>query len=234
MEIIETVVPISIENLKKYFNNKETFYLIDCKNSELKGNKLLTYLSNLDLPSDVKDPDLELVKDYLNNSSLVNINSLENIVIDILLEYKGILKTDNYKNFIKENENIISIWSNKLDSLSIFNMYIVKLEEFKNYAEGFKKDDTKNLEGINFVSLLKHERFYLFYNKLNTDIKFYTHYFNDYMFRGKNLYEFWATSKNPMFLLTWGIAQGKGKDYLLSINKDKILNEESLKNVSST
>jgi hypothetical protein len=195
MKIIETIVPISIENLKIYFNNKETFYLIDCKNSELKGNKLLTYLSNLDLPSDVKDPDLELVKDYLNSSSLVNINSLENIVIDILLEYKGIL--------------------------SVFNMYIVKLEEFKNYAEGFKKDDTKTLEGINFVSLLKHERFYLFYNKLNTDIKFYTHYFNDYMFRGKNLYEFWATSKNPMFLLTWGLAQGKGKDYLLSINKDK-------------
>ena len=143
MEIIETVVPISIENLKKYFNNKETFYLIDCKNSELKGNKLLTYLSNLDLPSDVKDPDLELVKDYLNNSSLVNINSLENIVIDILLEYKGILKTDNYKNFIKENENIISIWSNKLDSLSIFNMYIVKLEEFKNYAKVYWDLDEK-------------------------------------------------------------------------------------------
>jgi len=235
MEIIETVVPISIENLKKYFNNKETFYLIDYKNSELKGKKLLTYLSNLDLPSDIKEPDLELVKEYLNSTSLTNINSLENIVIDILLEYKEISKTNNYKEFIKENENIISIWSDKLDSLSIFNMYIVNLKEFKDYAENFEKDDTKCLEGINFVSLLKQERFYLFYNKLNKNIKFYTHYFVDYMFRGKNLYQFWSTSKNPMFLLTWAITQGKGKDYSEYISKDqnKIKQKENIKNVTS-
>jgi len=228
MNIIETIVPISIDNLKKHFTDKETFYLIDYKNSELKGKKLLTYLSNLDLPSDIKEPDLELIKEYLHSITLVNINSLENIVIDILLEYKGISKTNKYETFIKENKDIISLWSDKLDSLSVFNMYIVNSDEFKQYANSFIKDDTASLEGVNFVSLLKKERFYLFYNKLNSNIKFYTHYFNDYMFRGKNLYEFWATSKNPMFLLTWGITQGKGKDYIEAKIKDK----EIIKNVA--
>ena len=173
------------------------------------------------MPSDIKNPDLELVKEYLHNTTIVNINSLENIVIDILLEYKGISETVIYKTFIKENENIISLWSDKLDSLSLFNMYIVNLDSFKDYAKSFEKDNTISLEGVNFVSLLKQERFYLFYNRLNSNIKFYTRYFDDYMFKGKNLYEFWSTPKNPMFLLTWGITQGKGKEYIEAKIKDK-------------
>jgi hypothetical protein len=229
MNIIETIAPISIENLKKHFTDKEVFYLIDYKNSELKGKKLLTYLSNLDLPADIKEPDLELVKEYLHSVTLVNIESLENIIIDILLEYKNILKTENYKNFINENGDIISKWSDKLDSLSIFNMYIVNSDEFKDYAKTFPADDTNSLEGVNFVSLLKQERFYLFFNKLNNNIRFYTRYFDDYMFRGKNLFEFWSTPKNPMFLLTWGITQGKGQEYIEAKIKDK----EIIKNVAS-
>ena len=47
MNVIETTAPIKIEELKKYFADKETFYVIDYANSDLKGSKLLTYLSNL-------------------------------------------------------------------------------------------------------------------------------------------------------------------------------------------
>ena len=229
MTIIETIVPISIENLKKYFTDNNILYLIDYKNSELKGKKLLTYLSNLDLPADIKDIDLELVKEYLHSVTLVNIESLENIVIDILLEYKNISKTENYKNFINENIDIVSKWSDKLDSLSIFNMYTINSDEFKDYSKSFPIDDTNSLEGINFVSLLKQERFYSFYSKLNNNIKFYTRYFEDYMYRGKNLFDFWATPNNPMFLLTWGIVEGKGKEYVEAKIKDK----EIIKNVAS-
>jgi len=229
MKIIETIVPISIENLKEYFKDKEISYLIDYQNSNLKGKKFLTYLSNLDLPVDLKNVDLDLIRDYLNGISLVNINFLENIVINILLEYKGIIKDVNYKNFIEENKEIISKWSDRLDSLVIYNMYIVKSEYFSDYAKSFPKDDTTDLIGINFISLLKHERFYLFYNKINNNIKFYTHYFNDYMFKGQNLYNFWNNLKNPLFLLTLGITQGKGKEYM----EAKKLDKEILKNVSS-
>jgi len=229
METVETIAPISIENLKKYFANKDTFYIIDYKKSELQDVKLLTYLSNLDLPVDIKDPNLELVKEYLNSISLVNISSLENIVIDILIEYKGLSKNSKYKQFIEENKHIISKWSDKLDSLSIFNVYIINSEELRNYAKGFPKDNSNDLIGVNFISLLKHERFYYFYNKLNNNIKFYTHYFDDYMFRGKNLYSYWSNSNNPMFLLTMAIAEGKHKEYLKAKEQDK----EFVKNATS-
>jgi len=229
MDIIETTAPISIENLKKYFTNKDTFYIIDYSKSEMKGSKLLTYLSNLDLPTDIKEPNFELIKDYFNSISLVNINSLENIAINILLQYKGLVKENNYKNFIEQNLEIISKWSDKLDSLIIYNAYIINSDLLKNYAKTFPKDDTKDLTGINFISLLKHERFYCFYNKLNKNIKFYTHYFNDYMFRGKNLFNFWSNLNNPMFLLTLAVSQGKNEDYITAKNQDK----ELIKNVTS-
>jgi hypothetical protein len=221
MQIIETTAPISIEELKKYFTNKDTFYIIDYSKSEMKGSKLLTYLSNLDLPVDIKEPDLELVKDYFNSISLVNINSLENIAINILLQYKGLVKEDNYKDFIEQNKEIVSRWSDILDSLSIYNLYTLKSDEFRNYAKSFPKDDTKDLKGVNFLSILKHENFYLFYNKLNSNIKFYTHYFDDYMFRGKNLFSFWNNKNNLLFLLTLAVSQGKGNEFITAKQQDK-------------
>jgi hypothetical protein len=228
MNTIETIVPISIENLKKWFTDKETVYIIDYENSTLKGKQFLTYLSNLDLPSDVKNPNFELIKEYLNCTSIINVDSLENIVINILLQYKELVKENNYKDFIKENEEIISKWCDRLDSLILFNMYIIKEKQFSDYVKDFPIDNSTDLIGINFVSLLKHERFYLFYNKIKNNIKFYEHYFNDYMFRGFNLYSFWSNSNNPLFLLTIAIIEGKTKEYL----KAREIDREILKNVT--
>ena len=40
------------------------------------------------------------------------------------------------------------------------------------------------------------------------------------------MFDYWANDKNPLFLLTWGVANNKGKDY---INAKK----EFIKNVTS-
>ena len=52
-------------------------------------------------------------------------------------------------------------------------------------------------------------------------VKNYTKYFKDYMFKGKSLFEYWATESNPLFLLTWAVAEGKfdTKEYLKSKEK---------------
>jgi hypothetical protein len=38
------------------------------------------------------------------------------------------------------------------------------------------------------------------------------------MFRGKNLFEYWANENNPMFLLTWDTVRGNHKDYIEAKN----------------
>ena len=223
MKVIETKAPIDIDNIKKFFVDKSIFYLIDYKKSDLKGGKLLTYLSNLDLPCDIKNIDDELILEYFNSISLVNIKSLENVAMQILFEYKGLIKDKIYSSFINANKQVVEKWIEKLESLRLYNMYIVNNNEFTNYVKSFPRDENKELNGINFISLLKREEFFLFYSKKAEDkkLKYFVNYFDDYMFKGKNLFEYWANEKNPLFLLTWATANGKGKEYIQAREKDK-------------
>lgn len=209
MQTITTTAPIAIDDLKKYFANKDTFFVVDYAASELKGQKLLTYISNLDLPIDVINFDQEFVKDYFHSSTIVNLVSLEYAAIGILFEHKGIVDTHNHTEFIAANQPILEGWQRKLDSLSLYNMYTINAPEFKDYVESFPQDDSSTLDGVNFVSLLKHEVFFEWFASVDEDaLCFYTNYFENYMFKGKNLYSYWAHENNPMFLLTWGISSG--------------------------
>jgi hypothetical protein len=229
MNIIETIAPIAIEDLKKYFIDKNTRYIIDYSKSQIKEQKLLTYLSNLEIPCDIELSKLdasemyELLKAYMETTMIVNLLSLELLVIDVLKEAKGLNKKEVHKEFISENKELIDSWISKLDSLTLYNMYAINNDQFKQFAKQFPEDADTNLNGINFISLLKNSEFYDFYKKIETDkLKFYTNYFNEYMFKGKNLYHYWANENNPLFLLTYGIAEGlvSSENYIAAKSQD--------------
>ena len=214
MNAINTAAPIAIEDLKKYFTDKTSFYVIDYKESKLKGSKLITYLSNLDLPCDIDinvsgEEFYSLVQEYMISPMLVNIRSLEFAAMDVIQEAKGI--SDNgHKEFIDQNKDLVDSWISKLDSLTLYNMYMINSEETKKFAQSFPKEETDSVVGVNFVSLLKHPEFYSLYQKIEEDkLKFYEKYFNEYMFKGRNMYSFWANENNPLFLLTFGIGEGQ-------------------------
>jgi hypothetical protein len=208
---ITTTAPISLDNLKKYYEDKTTSYLIDYKNSTLKEQKLLTYLSNLDLNCDILIDNVDedfftLLKTYFNTTSLVKIRFLELSAIDVLFEYKKLINGNRYTQFIEDNKDIVEQWVTKLESLAVFNTYTINDEAAKNEALSFPNDDTDTVEGINWVRLVTNAEFFKFYNSIDqTKLKFYTKYFTEYMFKGQNLYSFWANENNPMFILTWGI-----------------------------
>lgn len=215
MNLVNTIVPIAIEDLKKYFTDKSVFYIVDYKNSKLKGSKFLTYLSNLDIPCDVNLSNLddaetyELLEEYLKSSMICNINSLEFLAMEALKEHKGLTAKVTHREFNIAHTEILDKWINKLDSLTVYNMHVVGNKEFKEFTSQFPVTDENDLVGVNFVSLLKHPEFYNFYAKVDTTkLKFYTHYFEDYMFKGKSIFSFWANENNPLFLLTYGIAEG--------------------------
>ena len=92
MIIREAIVPLPIDQIKEYFNDKSITFEIDYAKSKLKDTVFLTYLSNLDVPSDIKlskDFDIEdtykLIDAYMNISSISKIPFLEMIVAHILL-----------------------------------------------------------------------------------------------------------------------------------------------------
>jgi len=209
MNIVNTTLPIPIEDLKKFFEDKETYFVIDLKDSTLTDDKILTYLSNINVPCDIINPGLDLLKHYLHSKSLVNIPSLEKLTIEMLFTYKRLQKQEKFFDFIRENIDIIQKWESVLDSLVLYNVYTLQLEETTAHVESHPIDETDDTTGINFLSLLKNEDFFYYYNAVSEEnLRFYKKYFNDYMFRGNNLFSYWANENNPMFLLTQGIASG--------------------------
>lgn len=226
MQIVETTAPISLNHLKLYFSDKTTRYTIDYENSQLKDELLLTYLGNLELPCDLKIENKEslyhLLKHYFSFRQIVDIPYLEHKAIDILFQYKGLIETVD-SDFINDNLEIISKWSKKLDSLTLYNMWIVETGEFKDFVKTFPENDTDAIEGVNFVSLLKYPHFYSYYSIMNeANLEYYSVYFNEYIFKGNNLYSYWANENNPLFLLTWSIASGQmnSSEYISSVKVD--------------
>lgn len=214
MNIIETGAPIAIEDLKKYFENNEVNFLIDYEKSELKNDKLIIYLSNLDLPCDLINFDLEFIQHYLNSSMLVTIPAVEEKVINLLHDYK-----DNKSDvpFLEELE----LWERNIDSLTLFNMYTLDINEINEWVESFPEDNTESLRGINFLSLLNNDLFYMLLTKVDkSKLTYLSTYFdvNNYMFKGKNLYYYWANIKNPLFKHTNAVAAGYSKRYLEVLN----------------
>jgi len=109
-------------------------------------------------------------------------------------------------------------------------MYLINDPKFNEFVSSFPKDETDSWKGVNFISLIKNDKMYLLYNKIDkSNLTFYVKYFNEYMFKGKNLYSYWANENNPLFVLTFNIVEGivKGQEYA-----EVIKNEESA-NVSS-
>lgn len=227
MQIVETTAPISLNHLKLYFTDKNTKYIIDYENSQLKGELLLTYLGNLELPCDLKIENIEsmydLLTQYLSFKQIISIPCLEDKAIDILFQYKGLIETSDDK-FINDNIEIIQSWAKKLDSLTLYNMWIIETDEFKDFVKTHPENDTDSIEGINFVSLLKHQHFYSYYNIMNeANLEYYSTYFNEYMFKGNNLFAYWAHENNPLFLLTWSIASGQMNpdEYISSLRNEE-------------
>jgi len=228
MNIIHATAPIPIQDLKRFFIDKSISYVIDYDASTLKDQKLLTYLGNLDIPCDVTfDPTnnthLELFKTYLETSFLVKVNSLERAAIICLLEYKGLTDSKIYVDFIQNNIDLVKSWESRLDSLTLYNMWCIDSQEFKDWVITHPEDTSDTSKYINFVNLLKHEDFYDYYQAINKDsLKNYSKLFNEYCFKGENLFKYWATDINPMFLLTWGISSGtiENKDFQEAVAAD--------------
>jgi hypothetical protein len=238
MNIIETPAPISIENLKNYFVDDTTYFNIDYKNSTIKSSKILIYLSNLDVPcdivySDIDDEFLELLKEYFHSKSLVKLSNLEIAALEVILGVRGFINEDfqngilNLKqinSFYNDNKEIVDSWLKVLDSLPLFNMKTIQSPEIQEFVDTFPLDDTEDLTGLNFVNLLKYPEFFMYYGNMNMDnVTNYRTYFTEYIFKGKNLYSFWANENNPMFLITLGIADGNltGNEIPDAIQKEK-------------
>jgi hypothetical protein len=221
MEKIKTVCPVPMEQLKQYFSNKENYiFEIDYNNSALQGDKLLTYLSNIDIPCDI-DPETinneqleSLLTEYITNTNtLINVPLLVTHALVSLLTVKsdnnvvwdcpqGFSK-EQTESFVTKNYDALRSMLDVIESTMLYNISTITCEELKEDTETFNKVEDKNYCGINFVWILKRPEFiHLIENVDKNKQKYYVHQYDKYIYKGKCLYDFWMNSNNHLALFT--------------------------------
>ena len=218
-EIIHTSAPIPFDELKKYFQNDGVRYIVNVSTSELQGDKLLTYLGNLDIPIDIIcDTDEELftlAKNYLHFDLMVSIEALEDLTLGALFMLKG-LENNGLESFVEDNFEILQKWERRIDQLLVYNLHTVNHTGYDDWISELPVDEDDSREGINFVSLMKHKACYILLQASKEENKMFNPtFFNEPVFKGNNLFVYWAHDQNPLFLLQNAICAGEisGAEY---------------------
>lgn len=218
--IRQVSVPLEIAQIKEYFENKELFFLISYSNSKIKGNMFLTYISNLDLPCEIdfsgacKEDRFELLKFYFETRNLNESNVLRYAASQVMLERKGfdtmpmfihpVFTREECAEFINTNREMIERWNTFISSTMIYMLTAFKeIEETYSFKNQFPLVEDPHYIGSNVVQLFSVPGFLeqFFSKAADTEIFYFKSQFEEYMFRGKNLFHYFDNPENTLLML---------------------------------
>jgi len=227
-KVISCTVPIEINKLQEYFNDKEYRFEINYNNSSLQKKEFLTYLSNLEIPSDLISPiqlsyeiKSSLLYEYMVFPAITLISTLNLAVSSIIFRAKGYDLKDAYPNpyfseeeadfFIEQNNELIQKWITFLDSCTIYaQKSIPELNEMDFLTGGIETIEDRNYIGHNIVNLFSLDFFFHnYYSKELGTLYYFKYQFDDRIFGGKDLNYYFFTKHN--FLMS--MFDTLGRDY---------------------
>ena len=227
-KVISCTVPIEINKLQEYFNDKEYRFEINYNNSSLQKKEFLTYLSNLEIPSDLVSPvqlsyEIKslLLYEYMVLPAITLISTLNLAVSSVIFRAKGYDLKDAYPNpyfsekeadlFIEQNNEVIQKWITFLDSCTIYaQKSIPELNEMDFLTGGIETIEDRNYIGHNVVNLFSLDFFFHnYYSKELGTLYYFKYQFDDRMFKGLDLNYYFFTKHN--FLI--GMFKTLGEDY---------------------
>jgi len=209
-KIIDTVVPIPVDTLREVIGKDDIVLNVNLSESKVKPFQALVYLSNLELPVMIygnEEDRLDALDAYLRLPTLLKCRELETMLLETMMHLKGLVKI-NYLNeeWLEERREILTKWASLIDSTFIYGLSVFKDDEFQKVMETYPEDTTNDTIGINFVHLFTHPLFPQMFEVIDESlIKNYAHYFNDYMYKGANLFHYWALPDNEIYLMTLAV-----------------------------
>jgi hypothetical protein len=235
MNYVQTIAPIPIDQIKEYFKDKNTFFMVDYQQSKIQGKVLLVYLSNLDIPSDLvlnesvtKEQKFELIEAYFGGNSVSNIAYLNVAAAQIILQAiypdanygKSLLSKEECEEFITKNESLVGRWIHFIDSTMLF--LIKSFEDLNaelNVKENFENIDDPHYVGLNVVNLFSLPGFLEIYFSVDRPLSltYFTQQFEAHMFKGKSLFDYYNNDLNMFVPLLYQM-----------INKEIPLNPEEV------
>lgn len=122
--------PIAASLLREHFVNRDILFVIDYKNSSLKGMRLLTYLSNLDMPADIQwdlndyDEYAELLGAYFSQRAVVKCDSLAALAGEVLMHFARIPRDQRPFSSPVSEEFLSRFCNEHLDELAIWSAFL--------------------------------------------------------------------------------------------------------------
>ena len=237
-EIKFSKIPFNLEEMKEYFMDKNKFFIINYNDSELKGNRFLSYVGNLEIPFEINYTDMskedrfDLVEEFLKSRNIVKLNSLALTVAELLVYSRGIrnvqlsqqcLFTDlEMDELIAKNQEIIDRWNTFLLSTNVFMLTTIKeVNQAYNFKTQFKEISDAIYVGQNIVQLFSVPRFMESYlsAEIDRELFYFKHQFEDYMYKGKNLFHYYRTPENTPYSIFETLLNGSIKMEDLNILK---------------
>lgn len=222
-------VPIPAATLREYFENKELFFIANYDESRLKGEAFLTYLTNLNVPCDVKfntpmsyETYSEVLLAYMNQNSIIGTAGLHVMAAEMLLLAKGLpyekspyaLPIDESfpKRFVEENKELVDKWLHFLDSTQVYALSAIKaLNDHYKPKDRFQNVDDKNYVGRNIAVLYGLPEFIGFYFAIEGAkyrLSYFTQQYEEYMFKSERLAKYFGSKNNHAALLFSVVARG--------------------------
>jgi hypothetical protein len=225
--IREVSVPLEISQIKEFFENKELFFIIDYAKSKIKGSMFLTYISNLELPSEIyfgsasKAEKFEILKIFLETRNLCTSDVLRFTAAQVLLVYRKLnaasvisnplLTTEDCEEFIAQNAELMKRWNTFIESSMIYTLTSFKeLDDAYQFSTSFEVIDDANYVGNNVVQLFSVPNFMetFFSVPAMGPNYFFKAQFREYMFKGKNMFEYFYCPENSIVGIFTGLLEG--------------------------
>ena len=214
-------LPLTDSDLLDFIDNQSKVFEIDFSKNQLDYPTSFVYLSNLGMKCNIdfsnltKDQKFEIIKFYMISETIVHIENLEKLILQIYLQYKGIqieefksdiLSIEEIEEFITKNEDLLDKYDQVLSSIFLYMLLSFKTEEEKlELKKSCEINKDKNFIGLNFINLLKYQEFYgLFLISSPKYSIYFEPYFEQYMFEGYNLF-YYLNNENNLLMKTFSV-----------------------------
>lgn len=212
-EVVEVGAPIPFPILKRSFK-EDIVFKINADDSKLSGERLLSYLHNLQVEHELNHGSrlLELVESYLHLNVIYNDPSLVPIVTTLMLRYRGVdisyngIEDAALDEIIERNKDILELWVIRASSIIAFSLHV--FQPTKELAKEYPVDDISyneygkfSTKGINFIHVITAPmvHFYVPYIMIE-DVRYSEQMFNEYLFAGKCMLDYCNAPDNPFLL----------------------------------
>lgn len=225
----EVTVPFPAEKIREYFQDKSLFFIANYSESKLKGGAFLTYLSNINIPSDVKfntpisyEEYAEIMKAYMEQPGVINCAGLHVMAAEMLLVAKGLpyerspyalpIDEKTILMFIEEHYEMVQKWLHFIDSTQVFALRSIKaLNDFYNPDTRFPTVEDRSYVGWNIAQLFRIPEFIAVYFSI-PNVEYKLSYFKDqyeeYMFKNETLAKYFQSQNNFAALYFMHYASG--------------------------